>query len=188
MLDATEVRLDTTGRDGNVDKKLKLIRNLCHTMIGRLKMCNFYRHSPVNCTIRHYCINHVLYSLRACHEPGWPDTLFEEIDNANIAGDLSYDTIKSFPYLDAVIHETLRRHQVLATLERPGTKDYKLPDSDLVIKKGELIRLNAVGIFSYPEIYISTLKNGIQIIFPNKIGQTETHTVLWHSDWDQELA
>ena len=81
------------------------------------------------------------------------DTLFEEIENAKSGGNLSYDAIQSLPYLDAVVHETLRRHPVVAALERPCTKDYKLPGTDLLIKKGELVRMNTIGIFFDPEIY-----------------------------------
>ena len=93
----------------------------------------------------------------ALHElainPDCQDTLFEEIENVKKGGKLSYEVIQSLPYLDAVIHETLRRHPVVAALERPCTKDYKLPGTDLVIKKGEIVRMNTIGIFFDPDIY-----------------------------------
>ena len=81
------------------------------------------------------------------------DTLFEEIENAKEKGNLTYDAIQSLPYLDAVIHETLRRHPVVAVLERPCSKDYRLPGTDLIIKKGEIVRMNTIGIFFDPDIY-----------------------------------
>ena len=73
--------------------------------------------------------------------------------NARKSDCLSYDTVQSLPYLDAVVHETMRRHSVISALERPCTKDYKLPNTDLVIKKGELIRMSNMGIFSDPDIF-----------------------------------
>ena len=81
------------------------------------------------------------------------NTLFEEIENENGAGGLCYETVHSMPYLDAVIHETLRMHPVLAALERPCSKDYKLPNTDLVIKKGDLVRLSSIGISFDPDIF-----------------------------------
>ena len=78
------------------------------------------------------------------------ETLYEEIQNAK---DLSYDTIQSLPYLDAVIHETLRRHPVIATLDRPCSTNYKIPNSNLVLEKGLRIRVNNVGICNDPDIF-----------------------------------
>ena len=97
-------------------------------------------------------MSYVLYELAI--NPGCQDTLFEEIENAkNDHGSLAYDTLQSLPYLDAIIHETLRRHPVVATIERPCAKEYKIPNTDLVLKKGDLVRMNVIGIFSDPDIY-----------------------------------
>ena len=66
--------------------------------------------------------------------------LFEEISNAKDATGLTYDVIQGLPYLDAVIHETLRRHPIISMLERPCVKDYKVPNPDIVLKKGDLVK------------------------------------------------
>ena len=85
---------------------------------------------------------------------GAQDNLYEEIIEAGKdTNKLSYDTLQNLPYLDAVIHESLRRHAPIATLERVCTKDYKVPNSKIVIRKGEFVRLNNVGIMMDPEIY-----------------------------------
>ena len=57
-----------------------------------------------------------------------------------------YSTIMNLPYLDMVLHETLRMHPALSHLERHCTKDYKIPGSDVVIKAGEDVQINVIGI------------------------------------------
>ena len=100
-------------------------------------------------------MSYILYEL-ATHQD-FQETLREEIENARESKDdngLSYDTIESLPYLDAIIHETLRRHPVIPMLERPCTKEYKLPNTEgLIIKKGDIIRINNIGICFDPDIF-----------------------------------
>ena len=93
-------------------------------------------------------MSYILHELAMNQD--FQETLFEEIQNAK---DLSYDTIQSLPYLDAVIHETLRRHPVVATLDRPCSTNYKVPNSNLVLEKGLRIRVNNVGICNDPNIF-----------------------------------
>ena len=93
----------------------------------------------------------ILYELAL--NPDCQETLFEEISNAKDATGLTYDVIQGLPYLDAVIHETLRRHPVISALERPCVKDYKLPNTDIVLKKGDWVRVNNMGICFDPDIY-----------------------------------
>ena len=96
-------------------------------------------------------MSYILYELalnQDCQE-----TLFEEIETAKNASDLGYDTLQSLPYLDAVVHETLRRHPIAPFLERACSKDYKLPNTNLVLKKGDLIRINNIGISSDQEVF-----------------------------------
>ena len=96
-------------------------------------------------------MSYIIYELAMNQD--YQDVLFEEVETARKDGGLSYDTIQSLPYLDAVVHETLRRHPVVAGLERPCTKEYKLPGTDLVIRKGDLVRFNNMGICFDPEIF-----------------------------------
>ena len=57
------------------------------------------------------------------------------------------------PYLDAVIHETMRKHPIAFYLERLCTKDYKLPGHDLIVPKGGIVRFNNIGISYDPQIF-----------------------------------
>ena len=96
-------------------------------------------------------MSYILYELAL--NPDCQETLFEEISSAKDATGLTYDVIQGLPYLDAVIHETLRKHPIIAMLDRPVVKDYKVPNSDIVLKKGHLVRINQMGICFDPEIY-----------------------------------
>ena len=94
----------------------------------------------------------ILYQLAMNQDS--QEALFDEIRDAGEDVDnLSYETIQGLPYLDAVIHETLRMHPVAGFLERVCSKEYKFPGHDLVIPKGGIIRLNNVGICYDPEIF-----------------------------------
>ena len=84
------------------------------------------------------------------------EALYDVImDSADDVEDLAYETIQSLPYLDAVIHETMRKYPIVAWLERVCTKEYKLPGHEIIIPKGGLVRTNNVGICYDPEIFPS---------------------------------
>ena len=83
--------------------------------------------------------------------------LQDELDDTNLD---NYTELQNLPYLDAVIHETLRKYPGAAALERTCTKDYKIPGSkNVVIKKGQKVSINRIGIsydpkyFPNPEIF-----------------------------------
>ena len=78
--------------------------------------------------------------------PDIQERLQEEIDEAfDEAGGKfpDYNVIQSLPYLDQVIHETLRFYPPVGMNLRAVEKDYKLPDSNIFLKKGDGITYNA---------------------------------------------
>jgi len=80
--------------------------------------------------------------------------LQDEIDEAfeESGGETpDYNVIQSLPYLDMVIHETLRFHSPVGANTRVATKDYVLPGTDLVIKKEDMLSYNAQGLHFDPE-------------------------------------
>ncbi|KAG5669768.1 hypothetical protein PVAND_000062 [Polypedilum vanderplanki] len=54
-------------------------------------------------------------------------------------GKISYEAINNMPYLDQVVNETLRLYSPIGQLFRIAIKDYKVPDSNLIIEKGTSI-------------------------------------------------
>ena len=97
-------------------------------------------------------MSYILYELALNQDV--QETLLEEVKAASLdVNEMPYEILQSLPYLDAVIKETLRKHPILAGLERLCTKDYKLPGHDYVVKKGEMIRVQNVGVCFDPDIF-----------------------------------
>ncbi|XP_062563719.1 probable cytochrome P450 6d5 [Armigeres subalbatus] len=78
-----------------------------------------------------------------------------EIDSvlARNNGELSYDNIHEMRYLECCIDETLRKYPPLPILNRECTQDYKVPDSDITIKKGTAVVLQIMGMQHDPQYY-----------------------------------
>ncbi|KAG5877315.1 hypothetical protein JTB14_034374 [Gonioctena quinquepunctata] len=66
---------------------------------------------------------------------------------------ITYEGVMEMNYLESVICETLRKYPPLPFLFRQCTKDYKVPDSDLVIEEGTTVQIPIFGIHYDPEIY-----------------------------------
>ena len=82
--------------------------------------------------------------------------LQEEIDEAfeEAGGKFpDYSVIQSLPYLDMVIHETLRFYSPVGANLRNCEKDYKLPDSNIYLKKGDGLSYNARSLHRNPKYW-----------------------------------
>nr|AZR39434.1 cytochrome P450 [Agasicles hygrophila] len=66
---------------------------------------------------------------------------------------LGYDALMEMEYLDQVLSETLRKYPPLAVVPRECTKDFKVPDSDLVIHKGQSVQIPVYSIQNDPEYF-----------------------------------
>ena len=75
----------------------------------------------------------------------------KSIDNPNKK--FSYEDLHGMTYLDQVICETLRFHNIAGMIQRVATRDYNLPGSDLIIPKGMMVRINAVSVHFNPKHY-----------------------------------
>ncbi|XP_015114680.1 cytochrome P450 6k1 [Diachasma alloeum] len=94
-------------------------------------------------TVMSFC----LYEL-ATH-PEVQDKLRQEIKAAldENDGKLTYEmTTSGLPYLDAVLAEVLRFYPPLPYLDREASYDYKIPGTDLVLKKGTPVLIPMLGL------------------------------------------
>uniref|UniRef100_A0A1B6GB64 Cytochrome P450 n=1 Tax=Cuerna arida TaxID=1464854 RepID=A0A1B6GB64_9HEMI len=99
-----------------------------------------------------------LYEL-ACN-PEIQDKLHQEIKEvlAKHGGKPTYQALQEMPYMDKVINETLRRYASLSILNRTCIETYKVPDSDLVLEKGQRITIPTYAIHHDPEYYPEPFK------------------------------
>ncbi|KAL1509697.1 hypothetical protein ABEB36_004399 [Hypothenemus hampei] len=68
-------------------------------------------------------------------------------------GEITYEAVMDMEYLDKVVKETLRKYPIVPVLPRTCTKDYKIPNTNVVIKKGTAVQIPCIGLHSDPEFY-----------------------------------
>ena len=92
--------------------------------------------------------------------PECQEKLWLEINDtlaANGNENLSYDDLQRMTYLDQIVCETLRLHNVSGLAQRVTTKEYKIPGTDVVLPKDTLVRINILGIHTNPKHYETPL-------------------------------
>ncbi|XP_047117854.1 cytochrome P450 6k1-like [Schistocerca piceifrons] len=89
------------------------------------------------------------------HHPDVQARLHEEIDSVlkQHSGQVTYDAISSMHYLDKVVAETLRKYPPIPLLNRICNRDYKIPDSDVVVDKGTSVIIPVYGLHHDPQIF-----------------------------------
>jgi cytochrome P450 family 6 len=101
-----------------------------------------------------------LYEL--CRQPHLQQKIQDEIDSVlecvNNFDEITYDMMNSLKFLDCCIDETLRLYPPLSILFRTCTKDYKIPNTELIIEKGTSIYIPAMGIQRDSKIFDNPLE------------------------------
>lgn len=95
-------------------------------------------------------------SYELANNPDIQEKLQEEIDEAfDEAGDKlpDYNVIQNLPYLDQVIHETLRIHTAVGWNSRSSIGDYTIPGTNIQLKQNDMVAFNVIGIHMNPEYY-----------------------------------
>lgn len=98
-------------------------------------------------------MNFILYELALNHQV--QTKLRREIDeklNEN-NGQLLYETVTEMKYLDMVVNEGLRKYPPINVLTRKCTKEYKVPNTDLIIPKGTHCTIPIYSIHHDKEYY-----------------------------------
>lgn len=87
--------------------------------------------------------------------PEVQDKLFSEIEEVlqRYNGELTYEAIKEMTYLDYTFLETLRFHPTTNSIARYAVKDYKIPETDLIIEKGVSVVISPLAIQHDESIY-----------------------------------
>nr|UYA98611.1 cytochrome P450 CYP6MS5 [Sitophilus zeamais] len=93
--------------------------------------------------------------LELCQDQEIQDKLRAEIKDVleRHDGKITYDAIMEMTYLEMVLNETLRKYPPVPVIPRLCTKDYHVPDTDVVIKKGTNVQIPVWGIQNDPEYF-----------------------------------
>ena len=88
--------------------------------------------------------------------PELQERLQHEVDQAYEDNDgemPDYQTIQNLPYIDMLIHETLRFHSPVGFNTRNCTEDYTLPGTNISLKKNDFVTYSISGIHMDPTHY-----------------------------------
>jgi len=75
--------------------------------------------------------------------PDIQEKVFKEIDEvfSDESEEITWDRVQKCEYMDMVIQESLRYSNMIPITERVCTKDYKIPDTDITIPKGRVVKI-----------------------------------------------
>lgn len=68
-------------------------------------------------------------------------------------GKLSYDAVADMHYLEQCVNETLRKYPVVSNLQRTALNSYQLPNTNIVIPKGQPVIIPVHAIHHDADIY-----------------------------------
>nr|WIT94134.1 cytochrome P450 monooxygenase CYP6BX8 [Euwallacea interjectus] len=93
--------------------------------------------------------------LELAHNQDIQAKLREEIPEVlkKYNGNLTYEALQDMTYCENVMQETLRKYPPLANLTRLCTKDYRIPDTDIVIDKGTNVNIPIIALHNDPEYF-----------------------------------
>lgn len=77
------------------------------------------------------------------------DRVFESASTEEI----TYEMLSELKYLENCVDETLRKYPIVPVNFRTATRDYKIPDSNLIIPKDTAVMIPLLGFQRDPEIY-----------------------------------
>ncbi|KAG4073635.1 hypothetical protein HA402_000859 [Bradysia odoriphaga] len=96
-------------------------------------------------------LNFILYELALHHEI--QTKLRQEIDEVLNKGKLLYESTTEMKYLDSVVNEGLRKYPPLHLFIRRCVKDYKIPNTNLIIPRGTQCTIPVYSIHHDNEYY-----------------------------------
>lgn len=108
------------------------------------------------------------------------ERLRQEIKSGIAANDgkLSYDLLFSFKYLDMVVNETLRKYPPAFIITRNSTKDFRIPDTDMIIPANTDININVFSVHRDPEYYPNPDKFDPERFTPENVRNRKPFTFI----------
>uniref|UniRef100_A0A182VF63 Uncharacterized protein n=1 Tax=Anopheles merus TaxID=30066 RepID=A0A182VF63_ANOME len=93
-------------------------------------------------------------------------------------GKLSYEAVSEMNYLEQCISETLRKHPPVAILERNADKDYRLPDSGLVLHRGQKIMIPIYAMHHDPAHFLEPAQYRPERFSPDEVARRDPYCYL----------
>lgn len=99
-------------------------------------------------------------SYELARNPDIQDKLIAEIDEEleKSGGKITYDIVNNLPYASKVFDETLRKYPVADFLQRNANVDYKIPDTSVIIEKGQMVFIPVMAIHHDEKYYPNPTK------------------------------
>ncbi|KAF5285132.1 hypothetical protein FQA39_LY16821 [Lamprigera yunnana] len=140
--DFMQILIDQKNSD-HVNERFTLNEMAAHTFIF------FFGGFETTSSTMTFC----LYEL--ARHPHLQDKVRKEIESvlSKYNGEITYEAIWELKYFDQAIDETLRIHPPVPTLPRVCVKNYKIPDTNVVIDKGTNVSIPILGLHYDAEIY-----------------------------------
>uniref|UniRef100_A0A2Y9D1N5 Cytochrome P450 n=1 Tax=Anopheles dirus TaxID=7168 RepID=A0A2Y9D1N5_9DIPT len=93
-------------------------------------------------------------------------------------GKLTYEAVADMGYLEQCISETLRKHPPVAILERNADKDYRLPGSGLLLRRGQKIMIPIYAMHRDPQHFPEPDEYRPERFAPEEVAQRDSHCYL----------
>ena len=77
----------------------------------------------------------------------------DEVYEAAEGRTLDYHVIQGFTFLDQLIQEALRLHTMISIQRVLTSPEYTIPGTNILMKKGSMVLINAAGIHSDPKYF-----------------------------------
>ncbi|XP_070505329.1 probable cytochrome P450 6a14 [Chironomus tepperi] len=98
-------------------------------------------------------LSHCIYelSLRKDLQENARNSVKEVLNEFN--GEFSYESVYKMNYIEQCILETTRKYFVAVSVRRVAARDYKIPNTDIILEKGTVVQVPVFAIHNDPDIY-----------------------------------
>ncbi|XP_013174105.1 PREDICTED: cytochrome P450 6B2-like [Papilio xuthus] len=116
-------------------------------------------------------MTYMMYQLAL--NPDIQNKMIEEIDEVleRCNGDVTYETLNELTYMEKVFDETLRMYPIVDPLQRNAKNDYKVPGTDVVIKKGQTVLVSPRSLHYDEQYYPEPHKFDPERFSPEAVGE-----------------
>ncbi|EAT39031.1 AAEL009124-PA [Aedes aegypti] len=100
------------------------------------------------------------------------------MDSIKKHGSLTYEAMQDMQYIDQCINESLRKYPPASTLTRSVSKDYKLPNSNVVLQQGSTLIVPVYALHHDAEYYPDPEKYNPDRFTPEEVAKRNPYCFL----------